>query len=331
MNEPVHSDELYMSRALQLASLGRSAAHPNPMVGAVIVSDGTIIGEGYHEKFGEAHAEVNAINSVKDKSQLKKSKIYVTLEPCAHYGKTPPCADLIIKTGIPEVIIGTVDPFSDVNGRGITKMKDAGLKVKTGILEDECKELNKKFFTAHIKRRPYITLKCATSKDGFTAINENGEIKGYRFSTPVTEILVHKLRSEYDAIMVGSRTVVIDNPLLSTRNYPGRNPVKIILDGKNIIPSDSNIFLGGKVFYFTHKYRNDIPEVVNQIFDTDIHNLDMIMKKLYSLGITSVLVEGGSTLLNQLLKQGLYDDIRIETTDIELGKSGYGRVIPGII
>jgi diaminohydroxyphosphoribosylaminopyrimidine deaminase (EC 3.5.4.26)/5-amino-6-(5-phosphoribosylamino)uracil reductase (EC 1.1.1.193) len=220
-NRNFTQEEIYMARCVELARKGKCEASPNPMVGAVIVCDGKIIGEGYHRICGDAHAEVNAINSVKDKSKLKQSTIYVSLEPCSHYGKTPPCADLIIEKEIPKVVIGCIDPFAKVAGRGIKKLQDAGIKVTVGVLEQECSNLNKRFITFHSKKRPYIILKWAESSDGFLDVKRTGG-NPVALSTPMTNMLVHKRRAEVDAIIVGTRTALLDNPTLSVRNWYGK-------------------------------------------------------------------------------------------------------------
>lgn len=322
----ISSDDLFMKRALQLAELGKATAHPNPMVGAVIVHENRIIGEGYHEKFGEAHAEVNAINSVSDKRLLAKSKLYVTLEPCSHYGKTPPCADLIVRSGIPAVFIGVRDPFSKVDGRGIKKLIDAGVKVTEGILEEECRDLNVKFFTAHEKKRPYITLKWAVSSDGYMGRKVENVLTPVSYSTPATSVLVHKLRSEHDAIMTGAGTVLSDDPRLDLRFFPGRNPLKVILDSRGDVPKCANIFKGADVLYFSDIKRNDLLSSAKSITDVDTHDLNGVMRRLYDEGITSVLVEGGATLMNRLIEAGLYDSMREEISPIKLGSDGYGQI-----
>ncbi len=281
-------NEKYMRRALDLARHGLLDASPNPMVGAVIVgSDGRIIGEGWHRRCGEGHAEVNAVASVKDKDSLRDSTMYVTLEPCSHYGKTPPCADMIIERGIPRVVVGTADPFAKVSGRGIARMKAAGIEVVTGVLEDECRALNLKFMTAHEKQRPFITLKWAQSGDGFI----DGKI-----STPLTSMLVHKLRATHDAILVGSGTVLADDPSLTTRLYAGKSPVKVVLDRRRRIGPEAGIFKG------------DTPVIIL----SDYGSLGDAMSELYRKGITSVLVEGGAQVLESFMKEGLWDEIRVE-------------------
>lgn len=285
-------NEKYMRRALELARHGLLDASPNPMVGAVIVGpDGEIIGEGWHRRCGEGHAEVNAVASVCDKEKLKDSTMYVTLEPCSHYGKTPPCADMIVERGIPRVVVGSPDPFAKVAGRGIARMKEAGIEVVTGVLEDECRALNRKFMTAHEHQRPFVTLKWAQSADGFM----NG-----RISTPLTSMLVHKLRATHDAILVGSGTVLADNPSLSTRLYAGKSPVKVVLDRRGRIGRDSLIFEG------------DTPVIVMNGYAT----LADAMKSLYEKGITSVLVEGGAQILESFMKEGIWDEIRVEVSPV---------------
>lgn len=326
MNQALEKDEAYMRRALQLAALGRQNAHPNPMVGAVLVREGRIIGEGYHANYGGPHAEVNAINSVKNSDLLKESTLYVTLEPCAHYGKTPPCAELIVECDIPEVVIGIKDPFSKVNGQGIEILKKAGIRVKTGVLGRECYELNKHFFYAHENKKPYITLKWAESSDGFLAQLKDGLPSAYSFSTPVTQTLVHKLRSEYDGVMIGSRTSIIDSPQLNVRSYTGRNPIKVILDKRGEIPPDNTVFHEGKIIYFSDEMRHDLPQNVNIIAGKDFHDLDRVLHRLYEDGITSLLVEGGPTLLRRMLEKNLYNDIRREISPVKLGENGYGSV-----
>ena len=240
-------DEIYMSRALQLAANGYGHVSPNPMVGAVVVADGRIIGEGYHRQWGHAHAEVNAIASVSeaDEHLLPQSTIYVTLEPCSHYGKTPPCSKLIIEKGIRRVVVGCLDPFREVSGRGVRMLKDAGVEVVTGVLEDQCRQLNRKFIKAHTAGRPYVMLKWAESADGF--VDSQASDSKIMISTPVTSTLVHRLRAGYDAIMVGANTVRRDNPSLSTRLWKGRNPLRVVMshngcegmDGKTVF-SDGN-------------------------------------------------------------------------------------------
>ncbi|MDP4185415.1 MAG: bifunctional diaminohydroxyphosphoribosylaminopyrimidine deaminase/5-amino-6-(5-phosphoribosylamino)uracil reductase RibD, partial [Bacteroidota bacterium] len=225
-------DEIFMHRCLDLARLGAGVTAPNPMVGSVIVHEGKIIGEGFHQRFGEAHAEVNAINSVKDEDLLQKSTLYVNLEPCAHYGKTPPCAKLIIEKKIPRVIIGTVDPFAKVSGRGIQMLREAGIDVTVGVLSEECNQLNRRFFTFYQKKRPYIILKWAQTLDGYIDILREPESYGHPvwITNYLSKVSVHRLRTEETAIMIGTNTAEKDNPSLTAREWTGDSPMRIVLD-----------------------------------------------------------------------------------------------------
>ncbi len=296
--------ELYMRRALELARHGMGNTSPNPMVGAVIVSaDGRIIGEGYHRRCGEGHAEVNAIASVKDKSALVDSTIFVTLEPCSHYGKTPPCAKLIIDSHIPRVVVGAGDPFKEVAGRGIAMLREAGVEVIEGVLADECRALNRKFMTAHTLGRPFITLKWAQSADGFMD-SDRPDGQPARFSTPLTQALVHRLRSLHDGILIGSGTAIADAPRLDCRLWPGRNPQPVILDRRGRIDAST------------------LCVAVEPIVLSDYTSLAEAMGQLYSQGITSVLVEGGAAVLSALINDGLWDTARVEISPMILGEHG---------
>ena len=274
-----------MRRCLQLARCGEAGAPPNPMVGAVVVCDGRIIGEGYHRHCGGPHAEVNAINSVRERHLLSRSTIYVSLEPCAHYGKTPPCADLIIESGIRRVVVGCTDPFAKVNGLGIKKLQEAGCEVQVGVLEKECRELNCRFFTFHQKHRPWITLKWAQSRDGIMGGDER-----ITFSNALTQTLVHRMRARSGAILVGTNTALQDNPTLTTRLWPGQNPLRLTIDGSTP----------------THIYLEE--------------NIEEILQDLYSRGIQSLLVEGGARLLQSFIDKGLWDEARLETAPFCLGE-----------
>lgn len=287
-----------MRRCLQLARCGEAGAPPNPMVGAVIVCDGRIIGEGYHRRCGGPHAEVNAINSVKGKDLLSRSTIYVSLEPCAHYGKTPPCADLIIETGIRRVVIGCTDPFAKVNGLGIKKLREAGCEVQVGVLEQECRELNRRFFTFHEKHRPWIILKWAQSNDGFIGKDERVIL-----SNVPTQTLVHRLRARSGAILVGTNTALMDNPTLTTRLWPGPNPLRLTIDRNGILPST------------LHLKDNSTPTVIYSH-----ESIEEILADLYARGIQSLLVEGGAKLLQSFIDKGLWDEARIETAPLCLGQ-----------
>ena len=311
-----------MKRALQLAARGRGNTSPNPMVGAVIVHNDTIIGEGYHRRCGEPHAEVNAVNSVTDKELLKDSTIYVTLEPCSHYGKTPPCAQLIIDSNIPRVVIGCLDPFEKVSGRGAKMLQDNGIEVATGVLEAECKSLNARFMTAHTLRRPWVTLKWAQSSDMFIDHKRDKGAAAARFSTPTTSALTHRLRSLHDGIIAASGTIIADNPSLNVRLYDGNSPRVIAIDRQGLIPADAAIFNADKpVIYISAAKRNDLHNAATIEVTPDATIADYL-NALYNQGITSVLVEGGATLLRQFINSRLWDVARVETHPETLGKNG---------
>lgn len=285
------TDEKYMRRCLELAVNGRQNAKPNPMVGAVIVSrDGRIIGEGYHVRCGEGHAEVNAFASVKpeDEPLLSEATIYVSLEPCSHWGKTPPCADLIVSKHVRRVVCGCIDPFAKVQGRGVKKLRDAGIEVTVGVLEQECLALNKRFITFNTHHRPYILLKWAESADGFIS-GEGG--RQVALSSPFTQMLVHKLRAENDAILVGRHTLDGDHPQLNVRLWTGRDPERIVL---------------------THQSAS-VPEGFSA-FDS----IDAVLDHLYAEGKQSLIVEGGAQTLQTFLDRGLWDELRVETAPVTL-------------
>ncbi|NDV46389.1 bifunctional diaminohydroxyphosphoribosylaminopyrimidine deaminase/5-amino-6-(5-phosphoribosylamino)uracil reductase RibD [Paludibacter sp. 221] len=307
-------DELYMSRCIQLARYGAGYVAPNPMVGAVVVCDGKIIGEGYHRRYGEAHAEPNAINSVKDKALLKNSTMYVSLEPCSHYGKTPPCADLIVSCGIPKVVVGTLDPNPKVAGRGVAKLREAGIDVKVGCLESECEELNKRFFTFQKKKCPYISLKWAQTRDGYIDNDrKNAAAPPLLISNELTKMLVHKQRVENQTIMVGTNTAVLDNPSLTVRNWAGVNPVRIVLDEKGRIPSNYHLLDGAvPTIVYTGQKKQSEQNPEYELVDFDDKVLESILKNLYERNIHSVLVEGGASLLNSFIQQGLWDEATVE-------------------
>ena len=314
-------DEKYIARCIQLAKNACCNAAPNPMVGAVIVHNGIIIGEGYHIRCGEPHAEVNAIRSVKNESLLKEATIYVSLEPCSHYGKTPPCADLIIEKGIPEVVIGCMDPFSMVAGRGIEKLRKAGIKVTVGVLEKECQQLIRRFITFNTQKRPYITLKWAESADGFIDKNREGG-SPVLLSTPLTSMVVHKRRAEHDAILVGRKTALLDNPSLTTRNWFGKGPIRLVIDKDLTLPKDLCLFDGKiRTIIFTQKApaeNHPSEEYIRLDFTQNI--LPQIMEVLYNLKVQSLLVEGGSILLQSFIDEDLWDEAYIETSPIYLNE-----------
>lgn len=303
---PPHTDALYMQRCLDLALIGIQNAAPNPMVGSVIVHNGKIIGEGYHKKCGEAHAEVNAINSVVDKDLLKESTLYVNLEPCAHYGRTPPCALLIIQHRIPKVVIGCVDPFAKVAGKGIAMMREAGIEVTTGILEKDSLFLNRRFMTFHEKKRPYIILKWAESLDGF--IDSDNDTPTW-LTNEESRVLVHKMRAEESAIMVGKVAAKKDNPSLTTRSWDGPNPVRVTLDKKLKLPTTHHLYDGlVPTIIFTEKERKSSPNLTYVTIDFNANVLEQCMTYLYQNMLTSLIVEGGRILLNSFIKAKLWDE-----------------------
>lgn len=306
-------DEKYIRRCIELAKNGLGTTYPNPMVGSVIVFDGKIIGEGWHKKSGEPHAEVNAVNSVKDKSLLKKSTIYVSLEPCSHFGKTPPCCNLIIENEIPNVVIGTVDPNIKVAGNGIKKLVEAGINVTVGVLETECNELNKRFFTFHEKKRPYIILKWAESQDGFIAPLTKSEQKPVWITNEFSRQLVHKWRSEEQAILVGTKTVIDDNPKLDTRDWAGNNPIRFVLDQNMRIPENSNIFNNqAKTIIFSKSNIAANDKINNfEIIDFGENTAQQITDTLYKNQIQSVIIEGGRQTLQTFIDENLWDEARI--------------------
>lgn len=319
-------DEKYMRRCIQLAQNGRKNSQPNPMVGAVVVCDGRIIGEGYHVRCGEGHAEVNALASVKeaDRHLLPHSTIYVSLEPCSHYGKTPPCADLIVKTGLKRVVVGCIDPFAKVKGKGIEKIKAAGIEVVTGVLEKECVELNKRFMTFHGKGRPLVTLKWAETSDGYMGDLSDGD--AVAISDEYAGMLCHKRRAEHQAIMVGRVTAERDNPSLTVRNWSGNDPVRIVLDKYFSLPASHRLF-DGKVptllFYAKWIDKPDARPNVEYVpiyYSIDI--LPQILRELHDRGIQSLLVEGGRTLLQSFIESGFWDDAYVEVSDRTLSECG---------
>ncbi|MHC0441112.1 bifunctional diaminohydroxyphosphoribosylaminopyrimidine deaminase/5-amino-6-(5-phosphoribosylamino)uracil reductase RibD [Flavobacterium sp. 3-210] len=311
----MNTHEKHIKRCIELAQNGFGTTYPNPMVGSVIVHEGKIIGEGWHKKAGEPHAEVNAVQSVKDKSLLEKATIYVSLEPCSHFGKTPPCCDLIIANKIPNVVVGTVDPNEKVAGRGIKKLIENGVNITVGVLEEECNELNKRFFTFHQKKRPYIILKWAESQDGFLAPEKEigHERKPIWITNQYSRQLVHKWRSEEQAILVGTQTVIDDNPKLNTRDWSGNNPVRVVLDQNNRISKDSFIFDNSAKTIVFSKLENNISNE-NTIFekiDFNENTISQILDVLYQHQIQSVIIEGGRQTLQSFIDSNLWDEARI--------------------
>jgi len=306
---------VYMQRCLQLAQIGGGYVAPNPMVGAVLVFEGKIIGEGFHQRYGEPHAEPNAINSVKQVELIPKSTMYVNLEPCSHFGKTPPCANLIVKHGIKRVVIGTLDPNPKVAGRGVEVLKQAGVEVVVGVLEDECRELNKRFFIFQEQKRPYVLLKWAQTDTGFIDIHRNSVNEPpLTISNAITKQLTHKMRSENQSILVGTNTVLLDNPSLTVRNWSGKSPIRLALDKRGVIPENYNI-LDGKIntcvftAYKGRLNRHNL-EFVEHDFESD--NLRALLKSIFERNIHSVMVEGGAQLLNSFIASGLWDEANVE-------------------
>ncbi len=305
--------EKYIKRCIQLAKNGLGTTYPNPLVGSVIVYNQKIIGEGWHKKAGEPHAEVNAINSVKNKDLLKNATIYVSLEPCSHFGKTPPCADLIIKNKIPNVVIGTIDPFAKVAGNGIKKLKEAGINVTVGVLEKECAKLNKRFFTFHQKKRPYIILKWAESFDCFISPENKTERAPVWISNIYSRQLVHKWRSEEQAVLVGTQTVIDDNPKLDTRDWFGNNPIRIVIDKNNRISKESFIFDNkARSIVFSLSESSGLNENIRfEKLNSASNNIHEIIEVLYRMQIQSVIIEGGKKTLQSFIDADLWDEARI--------------------
>lgn len=320
------SHEIYMHRCLELAQLGAGSVAPNPMVGAVLVFEDRIIGEGYHQQYGGPHAEPNCIASVKeeDKHLVEKSTLYVSLEPCAHFGKTPPCADLIVEKKIPKVVIGCRDPFVQVNGKGIEKLKAAGVEVELGVLEDECKELNKRFFTFHTEHRPYVILKWAQTLDG--KIGRAGAVR-LLISNEHTNRIVHKWRSEEMTIAVGTNTAMLDDPELTTRLSPGKNPIRIVVDMDLRLPKNLKLFNSKTPTIVFNTKEHNLPlekislEDLQQIgigyyqVTEDVSLVHQMMNALYRMNIQSVLIEGGSYLLQSFIDEEIWDESRVITNE----------------
>ena len=312
--------EHYMKRCIALAKNGLGMTYPNPMVGSVIVHNGKIIGEGWHRKAGGPHAEVHAVNSVKDRSLLSESTIYVSLEPCSHFGKTPPCCDLIIDRQIPNVVVGTVDPNEKVAGSGIAKLRAAGKNVTVGILETACREVNKRFFTFHNKKRPYVILKWAETADGLIAPLFKNEQRPVWISNLYSRQLVHKWRSEEQAILVGTQTVVDDNPMLDVRDWSGENPVRLVIDKSNRVSKESHIF-DSQVKTIVFCSIGKASENKNLRFrkiDFEANVPGQIAADLYDENLQSVIVEGGGKTLQSFIDIGLWDEIRVFKTQTVL-------------
>ncbi len=318
----LEKDEYYISRCIQLAKQGTFAALPNPSVGAVVVHNDKIIGEGFTSAYGGSHAEVNAIGQVKDQALLKESTLYVSLEPCSHFGKTPPCCDLVIAKQIPRVVVGTIDPFAKVCGMGIQKMKEAGIEVKVGVLGEECRESNVRFFTFHQKKRPYIILKWAESQDGFIAPLQRDIQAPVWLSNAYAQQLVHQWRSEEMAFLVGTQTVIDDNPSLTTRSWYGQNPKRIYIDRKGVITDAYaiNNQNDATICITANKNAKSTKHITYYYADFDSNLVQQICAILYELQLLSVVIEGGSQTIQHFIAADLWDEARIFSSEILLGE-----------
>ena len=306
--------DFYMQRCIALAMNGKGRVSPNPIVGAVIVHEGHIIGEGWHRQYGGPHAELNAIEAVQDKQLLLNSTIYVSLEPCAHWGKTPPCAERIIREGIPRVVIGCGDPFAKVNGKGIEMLKQAGIAVTENVLEEECRMLNRRFFTYHAQHRPYIILKWAQTADQYIA---RANYDSRWISNEWSRALVHQWRGEEDAVMVGYNTALYDNPQLNTRGMAGKNPIRIVADRKGTLPEGHHLLDNSiGTIVFTDKPGNNTQNIIYLPYPANIAELWHV---LYAQNIQSLIVEGGSKLLKQVIDSTLWDEMRVFTSTQSFG------------
>jgi len=307
-----------MRRCIQLAGNGLGTTYPNPMVGSVIVHNDRIIGEGWHRKAGEPHAEVRAVQSVTDVSLLKEATIYVSLEPCSHFGRTPPCCDLILAHDIPNIVVGTTDTFSKVAGDGIRRLQEAGRNVIVGILEAECRNLNRRFFTFHEQKRPYVILKWAQSSDGFLAPGQRNTRHPVWISGAATRQLVHKWRTEEAAILVGTQTVIDDNPQLDARFWKGASPLRFVLDRNGRLPHDSAVFKDGNpTVVFTTERKSDDPYVhYERISFAD--PVKEILEAAYRMDVQSIIIEGGKKTLQSFIDAGLWDEARVITGNIKI-------------
>jgi len=327
-------DRLFLKRCLQLAANGKQTCSPNPMVGAVIVHAGRIIGEGWHRKAGEPHAEPNAVRSVKECELLCESTMYVSLEPCSHYGKTPPCVELIIQWGIPRVVIGTLDPFPLVAGRGVAKLKEAGIEVIVGVEEEACRKLNQSYFHYLNTGRPRVILKWAQTADGYIDLIRKIEDKqpALKISTTFTQMVTHKLRSECDAILVGTNTALLDNPGLNVRSWSGKNPLRLVIDQLGVLPDTAKL-LDGNVETIVFSGVKSGQEGKNTwiLLDFNQNILFQMMTTLYCLKIQCLLVEGGAILHETFLQADLWDEIQVETSAQHAGTGVSAPNIENII
>lgn len=313
------SDAFYLKRCLELAAQAIGHVNPNPMVGCVIVAEGKIIGEGYHQQYGQAHAEPNAVRNVIERfgdeaaDLFKKATAYVNLEPCAHFGKTPPCADLFVKHQLKKVVIGNRDPFDGVDGKGIEKLENAGIEVVSGVLEEECRYFNRRFFTRIEQKRPYIILKWAETANGYFA-TKDGHQKW--ISGALAKRLAHQWRTEEDAILIGKQTALMDNPQLTSREFPGKNPIRLVIDKNLQIPLSNNVYNAAAKTIIFNEVKTDVVENIHYIQMEDMHFYlaQKIAFQLYLMDIQSVIIEGGAQILRQFLEAGLWDEARIFTS-----------------
>ncbi|MCM1349037.1 MAG: bifunctional diaminohydroxyphosphoribosylaminopyrimidine deaminase/5-amino-6-(5-phosphoribosylamino)uracil reductase RibD [Firmicutes bacterium] len=323
------TDELFMRRALQLARMGEGFTSPNPIVGAVIVARGRVIGQGYHRRCGGPHAEVWAVRSVAqaDVYLLKEATVYVTLEPCSHYGKTPPCADMLVRTGVKRVVVGCLDPNPKVSGRGVRILRDAGVDVVTDVLRDECFNANRRFMVAQLLKRPYVLLKWASSADGYLdAKRLDVHAPPVKFSTPLSLQSMHAVRALCDAIMVGAGTVIADDPSLTIRFATGLQPRPVIMDRRGCVPDGAKLFQRPGAIYVTSNKRSDLPVGVMQIIVSPDASISEVLEALRAQGISSIMVEGGAELLTAFIETNQWDDARVEVAPCELGERGVGHV-----
>jgi diaminohydroxyphosphoribosylaminopyrimidine deaminase/5-amino-6-(5-phosphoribosylamino)uracil reductase len=326
----VHTE--FMRRCFQLARKGEGFTHPNPMVGAVVVHDGKIIGEGFHRRCGGSHAEVNAITAVRDTSLLRHSTLYVSLEPCSHHGKKPPCTELITEKAIPKVVVATRDPNPQVAGKGVAWMRERGIEVVEGILEEEAHTLNRAFFVNQLFERPYVILKWAQSRDGFMdRIRNSREEQPAKLSNELTSCLAHRLRAWVQGVMVGTQTALLDDPKLTVRHWYGQQPTRVVIDRTNRVPNDSALFNGSApTIVFTQSVspaRNKMPGVKQVEIDFSNEAIRQVLRRLYDEEIRTLLVEGGSQLLSYFIQQQLWDEAYVETSDKVLHS---GIKAPGI-
>lgn len=324
--------EFFMNRCIQIASNGLGSTYPNPMVGAVLVHENEIIGEGWHHSSGNPHAEVNAINNVKNKSLIPYSTLYVSLEPCSHFGKTPPCSLLVIEKKIKKVVVGTIDNNPKVAGKGIEMLQNNGIEVIVGVCEEECKTLNKRFFTFHDKKRPYIILKWAKSKDNFISPNQKNNQSPFWISNEYSRVLTHKWRTEEQAILVGTQTVLNDNPTLDARLWKGNNPLRVVIDANDVIDEGFNVKNNlAPTLIFTKRIKENKDNISYVNYSNEDNLCELILETLYQKGIQSLIIEGGSITLQHFINQNLWDEARIFEGNIFLNSGTKSPEISGKI